>query len=95
VLRSNIPDRAGLEGGTLSLARIPNTGPPTPVQDAAGDDWGWGTGAEVGLRFGGNGPLGVLGSMQGIYQDIYGGNTAGMVWTWHAGVSYGFGGGAR
>jgi hypothetical protein len=88
VLRSSIPERATLQSATLSVAGIPDPGPPTPVEDRMGDDWGWGTGLELGLRVGLSPRLSAQTSVQGLYQRIYESGTRNGAWTIHGGISY-------
>jgi hypothetical protein len=89
VLRSNIPDRATLQGANLSITGVPDPGLPTPIEDRMGAEWGWGTGAEVGFRVGVSGQLSAQTSVQGLYHQIYESGTRNYAWSWHAGLSYG------
>jgi hypothetical protein len=81
VLRSNIPVR-------LSVGGIPDLGPPTPVEDRMGSEWGWGTGLEAGFRIGLSPQLSAQTSMQGLYQRIYESGTRNGAWTIHGGITY-------
>ena len=88
VLRSNIPARATLQSASLSVSGIPDLGPPTPVEDRMGSEWGWGTGLEAGLRIGLSPRLSAQTSVQGLYQRIYESGTRNGAWTIHGGITY-------
>lgn len=88
LLRSNIPDRDDLAGASLLRAEIPDTGPPSPVEDLVGSEWGWGTGLELGVRIGLGSNLSAHTSAQVLYQDIYADGTRHGAWNWHAGLTY-------
>jgi hypothetical protein len=88
VLRSDIPDRAFLTGADPSFSGIPEEGPPTPVEDRIGSDWGWGTGLELGFRLGLSDELSAQTSVQGLYQRIYESGTRHGAWTIHGGLTY-------
>jgi hypothetical protein len=88
VLRSNIPVRATLQSASLSVSGIPDLGPPTPVEDRMGSEWGWGTGLEAGFRIGLSPQLSAQTSMQGLYQRIYESGTRNGAWTIHGGITY-------
>jgi hypothetical protein len=88
VLRSNIPARATLQSASLSVSGIPDLGPPTPVEDRMGSEWGWGTGLEVGFRVGLSPQLSAQTSAQGLYQRIYESGTRNGAWTIHGGITY-------
>jgi hypothetical protein len=88
LLLSNIPDRTSLMGASLLAAEIPDTGPPSPVEDLAGSEWGWGAGLELGVRVGLGSNLSAHTSVQSLYQDIYAGSTRHGAWNWHAGLTY-------
>lgn len=90
VLLSSIPDRSTLQP-TFSGAGIPDPGPPAPIEDRVGGEFGWGTGLELGFRVG-SGALSGHTSVQALYQDIYGNGSRHGAWNWHAGVSYSFNG---
>lgn len=87
ILRSSIPERATLQTAALATG-IPETGPPTPVEDRMGEDWGWGAGLELGLRIGLSPQLSAQTSMQGLYQRIYESGTRNGAWTIHGGITY-------
>jgi hypothetical protein len=86
VLLSNIPVSATL--ASLSVSGIPDLGPPTPVEDRMGSEWGWGTGLEVGFRIGLSQNLSAQSSVQGLYQRIYESGTRNGAWTIHGGITY-------
>jgi hypothetical protein len=88
VLRSNIPARATLQPASLSVSGIPDLGPPTPVEDRMGSEWGWGTGLEAGFRIGLSPQLSAQTSVQGLYQRIYESGTRNGAWTIHGGITY-------
>jgi hypothetical protein len=88
VLRSNIPARATLQSASLSVSGIPDLGPPTPVEDRMGSEWGWGTGLEAGFRIGLSPQLSAQTSVQGLYQRIYESGTRNGAWTIHGGITY-------
>lgn len=88
LLLSTIPDRATLQGGSLAASGIPDPGPPSPVEDRVGSEWGWGAGLELGLRGGVGRRLSAQTSVRGLYQDIYASGTRHGAWSWHAGLSY-------
>jgi hypothetical protein len=88
LLLSNIPDRADLAGASLLAAEIPDTGPPSPVEDLVGSEWGWGAGLELGVRVGLGSSLSAHTSVQSLYQDIYAEGTRHGAWNWHAGLTY-------
>jgi hypothetical protein len=88
VLRSDIEDRATLQPGSLLVVGIPETGPPTPVEDEVGSDWGWGTGLEIGVRIGLSEQLSAQTSVQGLYQRIYESGTRNGAWLIHGGITY-------
>ena len=88
VLRSNIPARATLQSASLSVSGIPDLGPPTPVEDRMGSEWGWGTGLEAGFRIGLSPQLSAQASAQGLYQRIYESGTRNGAWTIHGGITY-------
>jgi hypothetical protein len=87
ILRSSIPERAFLAAASMA-AGIPDPGPPTPVEDRMGDDWGWGAGLELGLRVGLSSQLSAQTSVQGLYQRIYESGTRNGAWTIHGGITY-------
>jgi hypothetical protein len=87
VLRSHIEERATLQSATF-LNGIPDLGPPIPVEDRMGDDWGWGAGLEAGLRFSLSSRVSAQTSVQGLYQRIYQTGTRNGAWTIHGGVTY-------
>jgi hypothetical protein len=91
LLLSSIPDRAALQGGSLSASGIPDPGLPSPVEDRVGSHWGWGAGLELGLRAGVGRQLSAHSSVRALYQDIYASGTRHGAWSWQAGLSYGFG----
>jgi hypothetical protein len=86
VLLSNIPVSATL--ASLSVSGIPDLGPPTPVEDRMGSEWGWGTGLEAGFRIGLSPQLSAQTSVQGLYQRIYESGTRNGAWTIHGGITY-------
>lgn len=86
VLLSNIPVSATL--ASLSVGGIPDLGPPTPVEDRMGSEWGWGTGLEVGFRIGLSQNLSAQTSVQGLYHRIYESSTRNTAWTIHGGITY-------
>jgi hypothetical protein len=88
VLRSNIPTRATLQSASLSVSGIPELGPPTPVEDRMGSEWGWGAGLEAGLRIGLSPQLSAQTSVQGLYQRIYESGTRNGAWSIHGGITY-------
>jgi hypothetical protein len=88
ILRSNIPDRTTLQGADLLITGIPDPGPPRPVEDVIGSEWGWGAGLELGLRLGVANRLSAQTSVHGLYQDIYGSDARHGAWSWHAGLIY-------
>lgn len=88
VLRSNIPARATLQSASLSVGGVPDLGPPTPVEDRMGSEWGWGTGLEAGFRIGLSPQLSAQTSVQGLYQRIYESGTRNGAWTIHGGITY-------
>jgi hypothetical protein len=88
VLLSNVPSRATLQSANLLLTGVPDPGPPTPVEDRMGDDWGWGTGLEVGFRIGLSPELSAQTSVQGLYHRIYASSTRNTAWTIHGGITY-------
>jgi hypothetical protein len=89
LMQSSIPDVPHLEAaGDLQLSRVPELGPPTPVEDKVGADWGWGTGLETGFRVNVSQRLRAHTSVQGLYQRIYEAGTRHWGWSWHAGLSY-------
>jgi hypothetical protein len=92
VLHSRIPDRDMLQVANFSGSRIPDPGPPAPIEDRIGREWGWGTGLEVGFRIGTGKRLSGHTSVQALYQDIYGTGRRHGAWNWHAGLSYAFNG---
>jgi hypothetical protein len=94
VLRSSIEERAMLLSAGF-LNGIPDPGPPIPVEDRMGDDWGWGTGLEVGFRLGLTPDLSAQTGVQGLYQRIYESGTQNGAWTIHAGITYQPGRGAH
>ena len=63
-------------------------GPPTPVEDRMGSEWGWGTGLEAGFRIGLSPQLSAQASAQGLYQRIYESGTRNGAWTIHGGITY-------
>jgi hypothetical protein len=87
VLRSHIEERATLQAAGF-LNQIPDPGPSIPVEDRMGDDWGWGTGLEVGFRFGLSPHLSAQTSVLGLYQRIYESGTRNGAWTIHGGIAY-------
>jgi hypothetical protein len=88
VLRSNIPERATLQSASLSVSGVPDPGPPTPVEDRMGSEWGWGTGLEIGLGIGLSPQLSAQTSVLGLYQRIYESGTRNGAWTIHGGITY-------
>jgi hypothetical protein len=90
LLHSRIPDRAQLQAAALLVGGVPEPGPPTPAEDRIGDEWGWGTGLELGIRLTTGDRLSVQTSAQALYQNIYAGQSSNTAWNWHAGLSYGF-----
>jgi hypothetical protein len=88
VLRSSIPARATLQSASLSVSGIPDLGPPTPVEDRMGAEWGWGTGLEAGFQIGLSPQLSAQASAQGLYQRIYESGTRNGAWTIHGGITY-------
>jgi hypothetical protein len=88
LMLSKIPDRTTLQGGSLLISGIPDRGPPSPVEDLVGSEWGWGTGLELGVRIGLGSNLSAHTSAQGLYQDIYADGTRHGAWNWHAGLTY-------
>jgi hypothetical protein len=90
VLHSKIPDRTMLLAAALTVKAVPEPPPPTPVEDRIGEEWGWGTGLELGFRVAAGERLSAQTSVQALYQDIYAGQTSNGAWNWHAGLSYGF-----
>lgn len=88
VLRSDIPSRPTLQSANLLVSGIPDPGSPTPVEDRMGSDWGWGTGLEVGFRFGLSPELSAQTSVQGLYHRIYESSTRNTAWTIHGGIAY-------
>lgn len=88
VLRSDVPSRPTLQSASLLLTGIPEPGPPTPVEDRMGSDWGWGTGLEVGFRIGLSSELSAQTSVQGLYHRIYESSTRNTAWTIHGGITY-------
>jgi hypothetical protein len=88
ILRSSIPERATLQSAELLGNGVPDPGPPKPVEDQMGDEWGWGAGLEVGFRVGVSKRLSAQSSVQGLYHRIYESGTRHGAWSWHAGISY-------
>lgn len=88
LLRSNIPDRTDIVTSQLHTHGVPEPGPPTPVEDLVGSDWGWGAGVELGMRVGLARQLSAQTSVHGLYQDIYASGTRHGAWSWHAGLTY-------
>lgn len=89
VLRSDVPDRTTLVSpASLSVSGVPEPVAPTPVEDRVGDDWGWGTGLEVGFRLGLSQRLSAQTSVQGLYQRIYESGSRNGAWTIHGGITY-------
>jgi hypothetical protein len=88
VLRSSIPARATLQSASLSVSGIPDLGPPTPVEDRVGSEWGWATGLEAGFRIGLSPELSAQTSVQGLYQRTYESGTRNGAWTIHGGITY-------
>jgi hypothetical protein len=88
LLLSSIPDRADLAGPGLLASEIPDTGPPSPVEDLVGSEWGWGAGLELGVRVALGSSLSAHTSVQSLYQDIYADGTRHGAWNWHAGLTY-------
>lgn len=91
VLLSSIPDRTTLQA-SFAGAGIPDPGPPAPIEDRVGGEFGWGTGIELGFRVGTGKRLSGHSSVQALYQDIYGNHSRHGAWSWHAGISYAFNG---
>ncbi len=88
LLRSNIPDRTDILAGQIQTHGVPDPGPPRPVEDLIGAEWGWGAGLELGVRIRLGSNLNVHTSGQGLYQDIYAEGTRHGAWNWHAGITY-------
>jgi hypothetical protein len=91
LLRSNIPDRTDILSAQLQAHGVPDPGSPRPVEDLIGAEWGWGAGVELGLRGRLGRQLSAQTSVQAMYQDIYKSGTRHGAWSWHAGLTYGFG----
>jgi hypothetical protein len=87
LLLSSIPDRATLQGGSLSASGVPDTGS-SPVEDLVGSEWGWGAGLELGVQVALGSSLSARTSVQSLYQDIYADGTRHGAWNWHAGLTY-------
>jgi hypothetical protein len=64
-----------------------------PAEDQSGSAWGWSAGVELGVRVSVGTQWNLQTSGTAMYQDIYARSTTNGAWTWHLGVSYGFGGG--
>jgi hypothetical protein len=93
LMQSSIPERADLTGtGSLLAGRVPDPGLPIPAEDRMGADWGWGTGLEAGFRLNVSERVSAHSSAQGLYHRIYEAGTRHWGWSWHAGMSYAFGG---
>jgi hypothetical protein len=93
LMQSSIPERADLAGaGSLLAGSVPDPGPPIPVEDHMGADWGWGTGLEAGFRVNLSQRVSAHSSAQGLYHRIYEAGTRHWAWSWHAGLSYALGG---
>lgn len=87
LLHSSIPDRPALQT-TGMLVQVPEPGPPPPVEDRIGGEWGWGTGLELGFRIHAGSGLSAHTSVQAVYQNIYGAGSRNGAWNWHAGLTY-------
>jgi hypothetical protein len=94
LLHSTVPDVFVAQPLPAALLLVPGSEPSTvPVEDESGSAWGWGAGVELGVRVSVGGQWNVQTSGTAMYQDIYARSTTNGAWTWHFGVSYGFGGG--
>jgi hypothetical protein len=91
VLLSHVPDFAALQGASALASAVPEPGPPAPIENRVGSEWGWGAGLELGVRGRVAQRLSAYTSVQGLYQDIYGAGARGTVWNWHAGITFGMG----
>jgi hypothetical protein len=92
VLHSRIPDRYTLQSANVGRHGIPDPGPPSPIEDRIGGEWGWGTGVELGFRLGIGKRVSGHTSVQALYQDIYETGSRHGAWNWHAGITYAFNG---
>jgi hypothetical protein len=90
LLRSNIPDRTTILPAQVQAHGVPDPGPPRPVEDLIGAEWGWGAGVELGLRAGLGSQLSAHTSVHALYQDIYASGSRHGAWSWHAGLTYQF-----
>jgi hypothetical protein len=88
LLRSSVADITTIQGASLAVTGVPNTGAPTPIEDRAGSDWGFGTGIELGLRLGLAPGWSAQTSVQGLYHRIYDSSRRNSAWTIHGGITY-------
>jgi hypothetical protein len=93
VLHSSVPiETRNVPTLDAALLLIPQPLAALPVEDRSGSAWGWGAGVELGVRVAVGAQWNLQTSGTAMYQDIYARSTTNGAWTWHLGVSYGFGG---
>jgi hypothetical protein len=95
VLHSSVPDQTDILASRAALLLVPGTESPLPAEDRSGSAWGWGAGVELGVRVSLGPQWNVQTSGTAMYQDIYAQSRTNGAWTWHLGLSYGFGGRSR
>jgi hypothetical protein len=92
VVRSSVPDPIVALPSGATLLLVPGPESPLPVEDQSGSAWGWSAGVELGVRVSVGSRWNLQTSGTAMYQDIYARSTTNGAWTWHLGLSYGFGG---
>jgi hypothetical protein len=92
VLHSSVPELIVALPSGAALLLVPGPESTVPVEDQSGSAWGWSAGVELGVRVSVGSRWNLQTSGTAMYQDIYARSTTNGAWTWHLGLSYGFGG---
>jgi hypothetical protein len=93
VVHSSVPEPIVALASGAALLLVPGPESQLPAEDQSGSAWGWSAGVELGVRVSVGPQWNLQTSGTAMYQDIYAQSTTNGAWTWHLGVSYGFGGG--
>ena len=93
LLHSSVPEMIVAQASRAALLLVPGPASSLPAEDQSGSAWGWSAGVELGVRVSVGTQWNRQSSGTAMYQDIYARSTTNGAWTWHLGVSYGFGGG--